>query len=972
MAVPDPNDRVYETKILSKIFAIGSIILLVTTVWIVIEDYERPWKSFARQAQKIDETVAQAKLSEANKNIDKKLLDNLKQEKVFIEKELVQLNKEINSKVEKLNGEYYKLNIVFQSKKSELESALFYMNSAFHHNDPEKYKKLKKQYDKDALYVEELRNKTLKAEIALNNAKEVKKDINFKNKQLETRLASVNGEITKQEKIIKENEQSLFNVVRNAPIVDAVVPTVKIKQIILPNLKVDYHFNQVQRVDRCINCHAKIDQPGYENFPQPFATHSNLASYVGPNSKHPVNKFGCTVCHAGEGRSLDFSFTGHMPRNKSQEKEWVAKWDFERKHHVENPMLPVGMTEASCIQCHAKNVELAGAPVLNRGMRLIERSGCYECHKVKGYFEEKSKMVEHAPSLESITSKVSEQWLIKWLWWPKDFRPTTMMPAFWQLHNNSDPQSMERAAVEIEGIVYYLKAKSKKYSPITYPETLASSISNGKKLTGEIGCLACHAVDDFPRKNPEIDPDMGYPKEMAQKDNLIPMFGPELNQMGSKVTKQWLYSWLKNPNHYWKNTNMPDMRLSDQQAVDVSAYLLSKKNTDFANKSVPAIAKDSIRDQIMLADFNKQLPVLKAKEKLASLSLEDKKMWVGEKMISHYGCYTCHAISGFEGKAQIGAELTYEGSKSLSKFSFDNVHVPHTRHDWIKAKIKNPRSFDVGLKRSFDAKTRMPHFGFNDAQAEAIATVISGLKKSTVDEIAKYKVSARIHDLIEGEKVIRRKNCLGCHTINNLGGEILAHYPDDFSEGPPNLNNQGYKTKPDWLYSFFNNVKPIRPWLSVRMPSYKFEKGEVTALTKYFTALDSAPYPFSYEADFQPLSPEDYTQARGMFNDLACLSCHAVLSEGEDTSIAAPHLFNVKKRLKGSYVVDWLRDPNKIMPGTRMPELWPLDDPDDPNSKRMAVPGYFDDDAEKQLKAMRNYLYMYKGEEKNNSESTSN
>ena len=37
---------------------------------------------------------------------------------------------------------------------------------------------------------------------------------------------------------------------------------------------------------------------------------------------------------------------------------------------------------------------------------------------------------------------------------------------------------------------------------------------------------------------------------------------------------------------------------------------------------------------------------------------------------------------------------------------------------------------------------------------------------------------------------------------------------------PPNLNTQGLKTQPDWLFSFFNHPIIIRPNLQVRMPSF--------------------------------------------------------------------------------------------------------------------------------------------------------
>ena len=728
---------------------------------------------------------------EAEKNLNVSKLNGLRKQLADANEELTQLNKEIDAKIEQLKGVHYEVNLKYQGLKSELEGLHFFLNTALHKNDKQKYEKLKAQFEKDGAVVENLRNKEMRAAKALADAEAMKTDINSSYKKLSDKVDKLRAEITKQEKVIQQNEESLFNLVRNAPLADALVPSIKVKQIILPKLHDDYHFNLVDRVDRCINCHALIDKPGFEKMPQPFTSHPNLDQYLTANSPHPVEKIGCTVCHAGSPRSLDFSNAGHTPQNHKQEHEWKEKYGYYHNHHLETPMLPTGMTEGSCIQCHAKQNELANAPVFNRGMRLIERAGCYECHKFKGYFEELSEKKEHAPSLKAIASKLTKDWAAKWIWDPKSFRPSTSMPAFYKLHNNSDEASLKRSAVELDGMVTYLFAKSKDYQALEYPK-LASDVNRGKELVGSVGCLACHAVDDFPRSNPEVDSEDGYPAAMAQVDEQIYNFGPELNQMGSKVSKEWLYSWLKNPQHYWKKTNMPSMRLSDQEAVDVAAYLLSKTNDDFAKVAVPK-AENAVRDEIILNNFNKQLPLEEAKVKLASMTLHDKQMWVGEKMIAHYGCAMCHAIEGFEGQAKVGAELTYEGSKSLSKFTFDNVKVPHTRHDWIYAKIRTPRVFDVGMERDFDAKTKMPQFGFNHEQAEAVAAIVTGYKKSVVDEDAKFSVDERWHNIIEGQKLVRRKNCVGCHVIEDKGGDILGHYEDDFSEGPPTLNKQGKK-----------------------------------------------------------------------------------------------------------------------------------------------------------------------------------
>ena len=59
----------------------------------------------------------------------------------------------------------------------------------------------------------------------------------------------------------------------------------------------------ILRVDRCESCHMGIDKPGFEDAPPPFQTHPNREGILG---SHPVNRFGCTICHEGQGTALDY------------------------------------------------------------------------------------------------------------------------------------------------------------------------------------------------------------------------------------------------------------------------------------------------------------------------------------------------------------------------------------------------------------------------------------------------------------------------------------------------------------------------------------------------------------------------------------------------------------------------------------------------------------------------------------------
>ena len=91
----------------------------------------------------------------------------------------------------------------------------------------------------------------------------------------------------------------------------------------------------------------------------------------------------------------------------------------------------------------------------------------------------------------------------------------------------------------------------------------------GKELITSVGCISCHQVE-------------GIKASLKVKSQKAPF----LTGTGSKVNPHWLVSWLKKPSHYQPSTIMPSFRLSNQEAQDMAAYLLSLKNENFTKKEI--------------------------------------------------------------------------------------------------------------------------------------------------------------------------------------------------------------------------------------------------------------------------------------------------------------------------------------------------------------------------------------------------
>ena len=54
----------YDTKVLNKIFAVVSVLFLFVTIWVVLDDYIRPWKAIQVKALDIEKQKIQEKIKE--------------------------------------------------------------------------------------------------------------------------------------------------------------------------------------------------------------------------------------------------------------------------------------------------------------------------------------------------------------------------------------------------------------------------------------------------------------------------------------------------------------------------------------------------------------------------------------------------------------------------------------------------------------------------------------------------------------------------------------------------------------------------------------------------------------------------------------------------------------------------------------------------------------------------------------------
>ena len=222
-----------------------------------------------------------------------------------------------------------------------------------------------------------------------------------------------------------------------------------------------------------------------------------------------------------------------------------------------------------------------------------------------------------------------------------------------------------------------------------------------------------------------------------------------------------------------------------------------------------------------LSDFVKgdeiELTVKAPGEQVAAADWEARKLqYIGRRTISRYGCYGCHDIPGFDEGRPIGTALQDWGRKDTSQLALEHIEeflhhhgepdgsstaavvediiereyndgtathaeqlkayfydslTHHGRPGFIWQKLRDPRSYDhmKTATKGWDERLRMPKFPFDDRQIESVATFVLGLVADPPDEPYIYTPDGPAKAIVEGERLLAKYNCGGCHILDMPG-----------------------------------------------------------------------------------------------------------------------------------------------------------------------------------------------------------
>jgi mono/diheme cytochrome c family protein len=403
-------------------------------------------------------------------------------------------------------------------------------------------------------------------------------------------------------------------------------------------------------------------------------------------------------------------------------------------------------------------------------------------------------------------------------------------------------------------------------------------LAHGRELLSRLNCQGCHKLNNVER----------------------PMLGPDLSSVGYKVTREWIYKWLKEPrtildkdgnvtvNGYEneEEPRMPKFRLKEEEIKALSGFLSVQKARSLENSKInPAV----------VATWSKKPDLLSQ----------------GEVRFRQMMCTTCHSLAvtrAGETKligGEIGPELTKVGSK--------------VNEAWLVAWLRNPKSYMEHAD--------MPRYGWSDEDLYKVSQyVMNKLTDSDLMTNVPQLGAPSDEEVKTGKRLFTEKGCASCHSLSGVGPQ-RDFGPDLTALGAKNASELEFgSAKIDhnlvsYLQAKLQDPLAVNP--AARMPQYSWNQADLEAVT---TALLSQTGPAPTAALQHLVVPKKDAsfQAVGAFAEVyeryKCYACHRFNGYG---GTLAPDLSYEGSRAQKKWIADFLKNPQTIRPTLilRMPQF---------------------------------------------------
>lgn len=404
---------------------------------------------------------------------------------------------------------------------------------------------------------------------------------------------------------------------------------------------------------------------------------------------------------------------------------------------------------------------------------------------------------------------------------------------------------------------------------------VAADAQSNEGLAGEATAednVGFFVLDDSGTPTPKVKPAQ-YTRLhwylMQYEPSRYSNFAPELSGVATKLlfnrtrdqAKAWLYDWVRNPSHYSDYTRMPRLRLTEQQALDLCAYLLEQKHPTYQPQHFDV---DEQMVDALLINLQKNAISDKAvRDRVAGMTLEEKQYDLGNRMIQHYGCFGCHQVPGFDSSLAVSANLSAYGAKDPHKLDFGYFeHIfdkqrPETASEWY---VDREGLTEDAVKVHGDPDD--PQLALRTLDWEHVANDRRGylyakLHNTRIFDRNKLTVEGEMTE--SGAILYTDKNDRSRRLVN-----VEGRYLDEKSKADSGLGDSQVEIR---------NVG--EPYLKLRMPRFFLRDSDSRALVTYVTSLK----PPLVRGNLKDTADEmSMMRAKGrlIVESLNCVGCHDV------------------------------------------------------------------------------------------------
>jgi cytochrome c2 len=525
------------------------------------------------------------------------------------------------------------------------------------------------------------------------------------------------------------------------------------------------------------------------------------------------------------------------------------------------------------------------------GRLLLTELSCTACHAAIS----DDLKPKFGPRLDGAGNRLGHEWIAKFLAAPQKQKPGTTMPDVLA----SFPEAGRGAAAR--ALAAFLSSQREPFPDIKgngargVPHEFwkHGDVEQGRRLYHHVGCVACHEADEH-YETVETKP--------SPLDQLLEQLDEdELKQLGlsaatrrvpsiphgnlaGKYSLQSLTFFLLDPHRTRTGGRMPNLKLGVVEAADIATWLLRDSNS------------------VVVPDKQAQ-------------AYGENVVQTGRRLFGELGCSNCHSVKDVA-PAKMATPL-------------------------VDLNMATPRNC-VGALQS-----GLPHFQLDRFQMEALQSALMTNLENTAD--LQDTSPKQLSDF-----QILKLNCLACHERDGKGGvgryrrpyfETVGHV-DIGDEGrlPPPLTAVGKKLQSGWLTRVLKGTGDVRSHMRIRMPL--FPDDQVKSLPGWLTKADQDPKKPASEKDvFGDVSR--LAEDGRLLLDTGCVQCHPLRGEALP-GVVGVDLEGVTSRVQPQWFHDFLLDPGKLKPRTRMPTFFP-----NGKSQNSAI---LSGDTDKQIAAMWAYL----------------